>query len=149
MLRSLTPLLRTRQLPVEGNSARRSFASFKDWLLSRTVVGRDAIATYYETPYEVRPGGVRRTFEPHSTDSDEQLTPEWLSWLHGTRALPPTADETARIAEQRAQVQHNAAERARAEVLRRERARALKHDVSEPVVGSVEPQAWTPPKRGD
>ena len=135
-------------------------ASWKDWLLSRRPVGEEAgFATFYETSEKARDGStlVRRTFELHDADAEHtDISPEWLSWLRGTRAAPPSSAESAAIAQQRAQTQHAAAELARGEVLHRERARVLKPDASAGPAealgnaggggGSYAPQSWTPGK---
>ena len=148
--------------PAAQCSRARLFASstWKDWLLSRRSVGEEAgFATFYETAERARDGStlVRRTFELHSPDAEHtDISPEWLSWLRGTRAAPPSSAESAAIAQQRAQTQHAAAELARSEVLRRERARVLKPDASAGPAealggehaggggGSFAPQSWTP-----
>ena len=117
--------------PARRILARRvSTAGLKDWLLSRRPVGKDSVATFYESK-DGGPNGVRRTFELHDGEAEPtDISPEWLSWLRGTRAAPPTAEEAAHIARQREQVQLNAAARARAEVLRRERASVLSRDAA-------------------
>ena len=139
-------------------------SSWEDWLLSRRPIGEEpGVATFYEAEEKTRDGStlVRRTFELHAAEAEHtDISPEWLSWLRGTRAVPPSSSESAAIAAQRAQTQHNAAELARSEVLRRERARVLKPDAAAGPAdalgeqaapaevrgsgGSYAPQSWTP-----
>ena len=102
----------------------------KNFVLGRVDVGKDEVARYF-VQQSGGAGPPRRMFELHKAGADfTDVSPEWLAWLRGTRAEPPTAGESARLAEQRAAVQRNAAERARAEALRRDRARVLKSDAA-------------------
>jgi NADH:ubiquinone oxidoreductase subunit len=118
----------------------------KNFVLGRVGVGKDEVAHYFVQ--QSGAGPPRRVFELHKADADfTDVSPEWLAWLRGTRAEPPTAEESARLAEQRATVQRNAAERARAEALRRDRARVLKADAAtdgpaDALGAGV--QSWTP-----
>ena len=105
---------------------RRAFSvvgRLKNFVLGRVEVGSDETARYF---VQKSGTGPRRVFELHNPDADfTAVSPEWLAWLRGTRAEPPTAEESARLAQQRAAVAERAAERARAEALRRDRARVL------------------------
>lgn len=128
---------------------RRAFSvagRLKDYVLGRVEVGKDEVARYFVQ--QSGAGWPRRMFELHDDDRDfTDVSPEWLAWLRGTRAEPPTADESARLAEQRAAVQRNAAERARAEAVRRDRAQVLNNgaapDGPADVLGAGA-QSWTP-----
>ena len=118
----------------------------KNFVLGRVEVGQDEVARYF-----VQQNGAaqpRRMFELHNSERDfTDVSPEWLAWLRGTRAEPPTAEESGRLAEQRVAVQRNAAERARAEALRRDRARVLNTNTApdgpaDALGAGV--QSWTP-----
>ena len=117
----------------------------KDFVLGRTEVGRDEAARYF---LQKSGTGPRRVFELHKAEADfTDVSPEWLAWLRGTRAEPPTAEESSRLAQQREKVKHNAAERARAEALRRDRARVLKSEVPDgpaDSLGADNAQSWAP-----
>jgi len=140
-LMSWAPLRAVRQ-------PRRAYFStwgrVKSFVLGRTEVGKDEHAVYY---VQQSGTGPRRVFEMHKADADfTDVSPEWLAWLRGTRAEPPTAEESTRLSEQRAFLQRNAAERSRAEALRRDRARVLKSDAREGPADALggEPHSWTP-----
>ena len=117
----------------------------KNYVLGRTEVGSDETARYFVMQSGT---GLRRVFELHKPETDfTDVSPEWLAWLRGTRAEPPTAEESARLAQQRESVKRNAAESMRAEALRRDRARVLnteaRPDGPADALGAG-PQSWVP-----
>ena len=127
---------------------RRAFSvagRLKNFVLGRTEVGSDEAARYY---VQKSGTGPRRVFELKNQDADfTDVSPEWLAWLRGTRAEPPTAEESALLSQQRETRKQNAAERARAETLRRDRARVLKSDGPDgPAAEALgaEPESWVP-----
>jgi hypothetical protein len=126
-----------------------------DWALDRKLVGSDAVANFYERVENTRAGpAVRRSLvmRPGVDDDDvTRVSPEWVSWLRGTRAAAPTAEESAALAHGRVAVQQKAAELAAEERRRKDRARVLSQTTAPadalgqtpPAAGAA--QEWTPP----
>ena len=121
------------QAPAKG--ARCFWRAARDFVLRRRPVGKDGVATYYESTDDgPRPGGARRTLELHDPDGDfTNVSPEWASWLRFTRAAPPSELEVQQAATRRAQTQKRVAELRAEEARRRERARATAPHSTAPV----------------
>ena len=91
-----------------------------DWALRRACVGTDSSARLY---YESKgTNDIRRFFVG---DAESPVPPEWNAWLRHTRAQPPSPEEVAARARERALLAERVSVLERAENERRLRAEVL------------------------